>query len=446
MTDTSKKTTWLAAALAFSAALAGCQLPSEIDANGNDSTESELVGTNGLNMINGLSMTNGLSGNGLSGNGLSGNGLSGNGLILNPLATTGLTSSTYLMNSAAGRATLSYMVRCALPAGRTITKTDSTGASYSFAGGIGLTPQWETGTCDGDCQRWISSCMLAHVNTAGIHVPIWIVGQNANLGWGQSATYPNQEGTFFGNIFSPNNVGHIDAYYCEGPGFNKSVVDGRIGSNQVGAPYRDLFASGYCHINGCVPSDAKTATVSDGYKACTMGDGSMTAWNQLVTVWRQNVALTATGTVIPGTTADGRTVQFDFEGTTSGWTSGNQQLVISSSADVRGQTGTQSLKVTYASGASTLRMQSATTLSIAAGKQVTFYLYLASDSKLTTITPWVKKNGSAETKLATPVTTLLKGSWNVVNITVPAGVTANQVGVDFTTGGAFSAYVDSVSW
>jgi len=445
MTDTTKRTTWLAASLALAAALAGCQVPGEEGGTG-DTVESELVSANGLSLINGLSLTNGLSGNGLSGNGLSGNGLSGNGLQLNPLSTTGLTSSTFLMNSAAGRSTLSYLVRCALPAGRTITKTDSTGASYSFAGGIGLTPQWETGVCDYTCQQWISACMLAHVNTAGIHVPIWLVGQNSYLGWGQSTDYPNQEGTFFGNIFQVNTAGHTDAYYCEGPGFNKTVVDGRLGSTQVGAPYRDMFASGYCNINGCTPSDAKTNTVSDGYKACAMGDGAMSAWNTMVTVWRNNLNYSTTGTVVAGQTADGRAVQFDFEGTTSGWTSGNTQLVISSTTEVKAQTGTGELKVTYASGASTLRMQSATTLSIAAGKQVSFYLYLAADSKLTTITPWVKKNGSAETKVATPVTNLLKGSWNVVSMNVPAGVTANQVGVDFTTGGAFTAYVDSVTW
>jgi hypothetical protein len=40
---------------------------------------------------------------------------------------------------------------------------------------------------------------------------------------------------------------------------------------------------------------------------------------------------------------------------------------------------------------------------------VSFYVYRASDSKLTTITPWAKKNGSSEAKLATPVANLLKG-------------------------------------
>ena len=445
MTNTSKKTTWLAASLALASALIGCQPAASNDENGN-SVESELVATNGLSMINGLSLTNGLSGNGLSGNGLSGNGLKGQALVVNALGGTGLSSSTFLMNSAEGRNTLTYLVRCALPANHSITKTDSTGASYTFAGGIGLTPEWETGTCTGDCLRWNSACLLAHVNTAGIHVPIWIVGQNAGLGWGQSTSYPNQEGTFFGNIFTTNEVGHTDAYYCEGPGFNKSVVDGRIGSNQAGAPYRDMFASGYCNINGCMPSDIMTNGVSDGYKVCTMGDGAMNTWNQLITVWRQNVAFDATGNVVAGTTADGRKVQFDFEGSTNSWTSGNTQLVISSAADVKAQTGSKILKATYASGSTTLRMQSATTLSIAAGKQVTFYLYLASDSKLTTITPWVRKNGSAESKLATPVANLLKGSWNVININVPSSVTANQVGIDFSTGGAFTAYVDSVTW
>ena len=96
--------------------------------------------------------------------------------------------------------------------------------------------------------------MLAHVNTAGIHVPIWIVGPERRRSAGASRpTYPNQEGTFFGNIFTVNNVGHTDAYYCEGPGFDKSVVDGRIGSTQVGAPYRNMSADGYCASNYLLP-------------------------------------------------------------------------------------------------------------------------------------------------------------------------------------------------
>ena len=439
MTDTIK-TTWLAASLALASALIGCQPPTASDAN--DSSESELQSTNGLSMINGLSMVNGLSGNGLSGNGLSGNGLKSQALVVSPLSTTGLTSSTYLMNSAAGRTTLTYLVRCALPANHSITKKDSTGASYTFAGGIGLSPQWENGTCDGDCQRWNSACLLAHVNTAGIHVPIWIVGQNPGLGWGQSPLFPNQEGTFFGNIFTTNEAGHTDAYYCEGPGFDKSVVDGRIGSAQVGAPYRDTFASGYCNYNGCMASDITTNGVADGYKVCSMGDGAMTTWNQLVTVWRDNKSYNASGTVIAGQTADGATVGYDFETSTNGWTS---TATLSSSSD-KAQTGTKSLKAVYSGGSGTVRLAGPATLSLAAGKRVRIYFRLDYNTNVSSITTWVKQSDGTTTSNTDDISRHLRGSWNTVSVTVPSSKTGTQVGVDFATSGAFTAYIDGVTW
>jgi hypothetical protein len=440
MTTTSKKTTWLAASLALASALIGCQPGSSETYD--DTGESELVATNGLSMLNGLSLTNGLSGNGLSGNGLSGNGLKGQALVVSPLASTGLTSSTYLMNSADGRSTLSYLVRCALPTGHSITKTDSTGASYTFAGGIGLTPQWETGTCDGDCQRWISACLLAHVNTAGIHVPIWIVGQNTNLGWGQSTSYPNQEGTFFGNIFTTNEVGHTDAYYCEGPGFDKTVVDGRLGSNQVGAPYRDTFSGGYCNYNGCLASDIATNGVPDGYKVCSMGDGAMTTWNQLVTVWRDNKSYNASGTVVSGKTADGATVGYDFETSTNSWTS---TATLSSSAD-KAQTGSKSLKAVYSGGSGTVRLSGPTGMSLAAGKRARIYVALDKNTSITSITTWVKKSDGTTTSNTDSISQHYRGAWNAFSITVPSGSTGTQVGVDFATTGAFTSYVDAVSW
>jgi hypothetical protein len=207
-----------------------------------------------------------------------------------------------------------------------------------------------------------------------------------------------------------------------------------------------MFASGYCNVNGCMASDIMTNNVPDGYKVCTMGDGAMNTWNQLITVWRQNVGYDASGNVIAGTTADGRAVQFDFEGSTSGWTSGNTQLAISSSSDVKAQTGSKTLKVNYTSGSTTVTMSSATNLSIPSGKQVTFYLWFPTNSILNRVTPWVRKNGGATATAPMALGSFLRGSWNVVNITVPSGVTANQVGVDFNTAGAFTAYVDSVTW
>jgi len=44
--------------------------------------------------------------------------------------------------------------------------------------------------------------VLAHVNTSGKHIALWLDGEAPSLGYGRSADYPFQEGSFFGNIFS----------------------------------------------------------------------------------------------------------------------------------------------------------------------------------------------------------------------------------------------------
>ena len=47
----------------------------------------------------------------------------------------------------------------------------------------------------------LSSCMMAHVNTAGVHVPLWLDANDPAIGWGiDRVNYPMQEGTFFGDI------------------------------------------------------------------------------------------------------------------------------------------------------------------------------------------------------------------------------------------------------
>jgi hypothetical protein len=272
MKDLAKKTGWLAAALSLAAALVGCQ-PDGTGAAATESTDEALATTNGLTMLNGLSLTNGLSGNGLSGNGLSGNGLSGNGLLMNPLKT-GILSTGSMMNSTDGRTTMGYIVRCALASGKTITAKDSGGKSYSFAGGIGVAPEWETGTCGTVCQERMSACLLAHVNTTGAHIPIWLDSESA-IGWGQNASYPYQEGSFFGNIF----VSPPKGYFCNGKDFDSGVVPGRLGAGQWFAPYYDPFGTpGPCAAS-CTPSSARTNNVADGFTSCY-------GYTHVVTVWR----------------------------------------------------------------------------------------------------------------------------------------------------------------
>ncbi|HEY2901594.1 MAG TPA: RICIN domain-containing protein [Polyangia bacterium] len=184
------------------------------------------------------------------------------------------------MSTDLGRTTITYMVKCALPAGRGISKQDQDGNWYKFAGEMGMAPQWETGVCDNGCQEAVSACLMAHVNTAGVHIPLWLVSPSAVVGWGRNPGYPNQEGTFFGNIFNPDQrSGRIDAFYCNGPDWAKSVVPGRLGANQANAPYANPFGVDALCAGHCVAADAPNQ--NDGFKTCM-------AFNTPVTVWRQN--------------------------------------------------------------------------------------------------------------------------------------------------------------
>src|SRR5205823_6536589 len=114
-----------------------------------------LAGTNGLANTNGLALTNGLAG------------------------TNGLAATNGLMTTDAGRQTVKYLVKCALSSSDTLVKQDQNYQSYTFPGGLGLCPSWKTAGINSSstCQEAISACMLAHVNTAGVHIPIWLVSQ-----------------------------------------------------------------------------------------------------------------------------------------------------------------------------------------------------------------------------------------------------------------------------
>jgi hypothetical protein len=179
------------------------------------------------------------------------------------------------MSSSAGRDTLAYLVKCALPGNRSITKKDQSGKTYTFTGALGVAPEWETTACSLTCQQWISACMVAHINTAGIHVPLWVVDNQSQIGWGLSSSYPHQEGSFFGNIFVSPPV----LNYCNGRDFDVKAVPGRIGyDNKATTPYVNPWGyNTYCDAY-CTPADIPYA--SSGYKACA-------GYNSVFTVWRQ---------------------------------------------------------------------------------------------------------------------------------------------------------------
>jgi Ricin-type beta-trefoil lectin domain-like len=238
---------------------AGC---SQIDTSSPPQQESAaLARSNGLPAINGLKAHNGLG----TANGLKAH----NGLT----TSTGLSATTGLMTTGMGRRTVAYLAKCALGASQQLVKQDQYGNSYTFPGEIGLAPEWYGGSLSTTGEQMVSACMMAHVNTAGVHVPVWLVSGAPAIGWGQNPAYPNMEGTFFGDIMNVDSTTLVPAFYCEGNGFKKGMVPGRLGANQVGAPYRNPWG------DGAMCDDHCTKYGTDGYTTC---DG----YANPITVWR----------------------------------------------------------------------------------------------------------------------------------------------------------------
>jgi hypothetical protein len=256
--------------------------------------------SNGLGAINGYTSVNGFQGsNGFqAANGFqSNNGLNAmNGLnIVNGLnSLDGLASGAGYMTSEHGRMIVQYMARCALGSGDSLVKQDQNGTNFTFPGGLGLAPGWKTGGCNRDCSEMISACMMAHINSSGTHIPLWMDSPDS-VGWGTSASFPTREGTFFGQLMVVNGQNNLDGYYCYGPGADQNVVPGRLGANQGTVPYANAWPQsagmdGLCETNHVVGgvdhgkcTSHSTNGVVDGDSSCTLNG---TTFNHPMTVWR----------------------------------------------------------------------------------------------------------------------------------------------------------------
>jgi hypothetical protein len=214
--------------LCIALAVGGCAIseqnaeqPSDLD-----QSESELNASNGM-AFNGLSW-NGLAFNGLAFNGLSWNGLAFNGLAFNGLAFNGMTFNGMTFNGMTYNgmtyngldhpvvnSLTSYLVQCALPAGDSVSYTIDD-RNYTFSGQIGLAPEWKTGSCGPDCQRWMTACLLSRLNKLGEHVEISIRGDHPALAVvpHEQRDFRTREATYYGNLFEgPDRI-----YACYSPG------------------------------------------------------------------------------------------------------------------------------------------------------------------------------------------------------------------------------------
>ncbi|WP_437808739.1 hypothetical protein [Sorangium sp. So ce1078] len=191
-----------------------------------------------LTSMNRLSM-NRLSMNRLSMNGLSSAGLSPSGSTL---------SSTELIETPEGRELLAYVVRCALPEGESLSRAYG-GVTYTFPGAVGVAPDWRLEPLDPVGQRWVSACLLAHVNGYGAEVPISLRGEHEALETtsAERAQLDVQEAAFYGNLFGSGPDQGM--YACAG-----STVQAQCGASSSSyVPWRSCSAGEGCGLSFAGP-------------------------------------------------------------------------------------------------------------------------------------------------------------------------------------------------
>jgi hypothetical protein len=134
-----------------------------------------------------------------------------------PLSTDGVAlASTSLLSSKDGRDVLKYLIRCALPAGQAVGGAWN-GKVYSFSGLVGVAASWLNQPLSLTGRRWMTACLLAHVNAYGEEVPISLRGNHPALTTTaqESAMFTVEEMSFYGDLFTQ---GDQAMFACAGKG------------------------------------------------------------------------------------------------------------------------------------------------------------------------------------------------------------------------------------
>jgi hypothetical protein len=269
--------------------------------------------------------------------------------------------------------------------------------------------------------------MLAHINTSGQHIAIYLDGQ-APVGWGRDPSYPVQEGTFLGDIFTSPPT----ARYCGGRGYGSNVVAGRIGANQNGAPYTVLTnpSTGSTRCDDTCAMDPS----GDGYTNCAGVAGNP------ITVWRKFVSAPA----------------LSFETSTQGFTNngaGSPLYTTVGLSSAEHLSGTRSMLLTVnatKAGNAYVQLTNPGTL-VRAGKNMTFFIKIPTGQNWDVVQPYAQ-DGAAKNYRWTSIgyirSQIIPSEWTSVVVPIPSDFASigSKIGVQIhmTGTGTTKVYVDSL--
>jgi hypothetical protein len=171
--------------------------------------------------FNGIAF-NGIAFNGIAFNGIAFNGIAFNGIAFNGIAFNGAVSQDFAnwFNLADGGdialhdMTMKYVIRCAMSAGRTASFTDGNGVVHSWQGALGLADSWDLNPPTEDQKKWVSACLMAHVNSAlpaprSIQISIRGAAPSLTASALEKGAISTFDGVFFGDLFSSPNKRYI---------------------------------------------------------------------------------------------------------------------------------------------------------------------------------------------------------------------------------------------
>jgi len=235
-------------------------------------------------------------------NGLSVAALSDNAPALDQLSTGALDGAeTALADSDAGRRLFAYITGCALPAGATAEIPLPEGGTLAAEGRLGFAPGWFDGPLDDVSQRWVSACVIAHVNAFSIPVPMSVRAQPlGEPAADESSTFEVQEAAFYGDLFAADPADrHMNACF----GYHVAAefgYDGDIDEDTLDyLQYRVCSTSDQCGFNrtgACfnwgppilgTESRACDGTSDNLYVNChdkPVEEGPSAAWAETVTI------------------------------------------------------------------------------------------------------------------------------------------------------------------
>lgn len=192
------------------------------------------------------------SGGGWISNGLEDPDLSGVDPAFALSTPLGLAEDVGLLTDAALQGTAEYLVECALPLGESIDKTVG-GQTLTFEGLLGLAPQWQYGSCDEDCQQWVTACLLARTNVSGQSVTIWIQSDHPAIGYGIPDDVIH-EASWYGNLFA----GPDEQYLCKGE------PSGPVAAKREGRTCSQGQTCGFTKYSHCDKANRCTLAGPDG--------------------------------------------------------------------------------------------------------------------------------------------------------------------------------------